>query len=54
MENGEKNAQCTHIMYIYLKFLCDNFQDGNIEELSTWFYLDTAILKSSESLLSET
>ena len=30
------------------------FQEGYIEELSTCFYLDTALLKSSESVLSET
>ena len=30
-------------------------QEGYIEELSTWFYLDTtALLKSSEKVLSET
>ena len=29
-------------------------QEGYIEELSTCFYLDTALLKSSESVLSET
>ena len=29
-------------------------QEGYIEELSTWFYLDTALLKSSENVLSET
>ena len=29
-------------------------QEGYIEELSTRFYLDTALLKSSERLLSET
>ena len=28
-------------------------QEGYIEELSTCFYLDTALLKSSESVLSE-
>ena len=30
------------------------FQEGYIEELSTCFYLDTALIKSSESVLSET
>ena len=29
-------------------------QEGYIEELTTCFYLDTALLKSSESVLSET
>ena len=29
-------------------------QEGYIEELSTCFYLDTTLLKSSESVLSET
>ena len=29
-------------------------QEGYIEELSTWFYLDTALLKFSVSVLSET
>ena len=29
-------------------------QEGYIEEVSTYFYLDTALLKSSESVLSET
>ena len=29
-------------------------QEGYIEELSTWFYLDTALLNSSESVQSET
>ena len=31
-----------------------NAQEGYIEELSTRFYLDTALLKSSKSVLSET
>ena len=31
-----------------------NVKEGYIEELSTCFYLDTALLKSSESGLSET
>ena len=30
------------------------YQEGYLEELSTHFYLDTALLKSSESVLSET
>ena len=29
-------------------------QEGYVDELSTWFYLDTALSKSSESLLFET
>ena len=29
-------------------------QEGYIEELSTCFYLDSALLKSSENVLSET
>ena len=29
-------------------------QQGVVEELSTWYYLDTALLNSSESVLSET
>ena len=29
-------------------------QEGYIEELSTYFYLDTTLLKSSKSVLSET
>ena len=34
--------------------MCMPSQEGYIEELSTWFYLDTALLKSSENVLSET
>ena len=32
----------------------DGNQEGYIEELSTCFYFDTVLLKSSESVLSET
>ena len=44
------------LIFILLRYIFKSatYQEGYIEELSTCFYLDTALLKSSESVLSET
>ena len=48
------NVDCFNPKYKVYKNVTGSTQEGYIEELSTWYYLDTALLKSSESVLSET
>ena len=55
---GKKDL-CTFTTHIHKMFGFNSSidyvnQEGYIEELSICFYLDTALLKSSESLVSET
>ena len=57
-EDPEEDGALLNQMDNYLKpsakVQCKIAQEGYIEELSSCFYLDTALLKSSESVLSET
>ena len=54
--NRKKDRSWIFMIYIYLVFGWSTTiaQVGYIKELSTSFYLDTAFLTSSESLLSDT